>query len=226
MPEGSKINQMFGKIVQKYDLVNHLSSGGIDYYWRHKVATLVVKLNPALVLDLATGTGDLGLELTSKKGFKGKIVGADFCFPMLKRAVEKKFTPVVQADAMGLPFRDGAFDASMIAFGVRNFENLECGLKELLRTLRPGGTLFILEFSQVTLWMRPFCYVYLKFVLPLLAGIVTGQKGAYQYLGGSILSFPNQENLSQKVRNAGFETCDYINLTGGVVAVHIAKKPA
>jgi demethylmenaquinone methyltransferase/2-methoxy-6-polyprenyl-1,4-benzoquinol methylase len=224
---------MFAKISDRYDLLNHLLSGNMDKRWRRKVArelrhTLAAKDNS--VLDVACGTGDLAITLFESSG--GRVIGTDFCRPMLALAAKKASRraasiPFVEADALTLPFRDGSFDGVTIAFGLRNLSSVEGGLKELLRVLKPGGRAVVLEFSKpVVPGFRAVFQFYFATVLPLLGGIVSGSRSAYKYLPDSVSRFPDQVRLASLMREIGFAEVDYQNLTGGIAALHCGKKPA
>lgn len=226
------VREMFGGIASRYDLLNHLLSLNIDKGWRRKVAK---ELRPILdnadatVLDVACGTGDLSLELAS--GAKASITGTDFCRPMLKFAKEKidaanRTIPLVEADAMELPFPSESFDAVTIAFGLRNLPNVEDGLAELLRILRPKGKLVVLEFSQPVIpGIREAFNLYFTRVLPRIGGLVSGSRCAYEYLPDSVRGFPPQKDLAAMMQKIGFSNVQYRNLTGGIAALHIGERP-
>ena len=225
------VREMFGGIASRYDLLNHLLSLNIDKGWRRKVAK---ELRPILdnadatVLDVACGTGDLSLELAS--GAKASITGTDFCRPMLKFAKEKidaanRTIPLVEADAMELPFPSESFDAVTIAFGLRNLPNVENGLAELLRILRPKGKLVVLEFSQPVIpGIREAFNLYFTRVLPRIGGLVSGSRCAYEYLPDSVRGFPPQKELAAMMQKIGFSNVQYRNLTGGIAALHIGER--
>lgn len=230
-PKGESINSMFADIAGRYDFANHVLSGGVDYYWRCILVKLVKATSPQDVIDLATGSGDVAFALRQGLSEETKITGMDFCAPMLEEARKKQsqrnIEPAIQfthGDCMDLPLEDKSTDAITIAFGVRNFEDRQRGLKEMLRVLRPGGSLFILEFSQPQAWFRPFYYFYLKNFLPFIAGWATGKKDAYQYLAGSIEEFPAREVLAEQIKEAGFSKVTAHPLTFGIVAIHQATK--
>ena len=231
MPEGEAVKEMFAGISGRYDTANHLLSGGIDFYWRHVLARKVKSCNPKNVVDLATGSGDVAFKLRNHLGPKVSIKGLDFCEPMLEEARQKKNRHKTYSDiefqlgdCMQIPLPDASVDAVTIAFGVRNFEDRERGLKEILRILKPGGRLFILEFSQPSRWFRPFYYIYLKYILPFVAGIATGDKSAYDYLAGTIESFPTKESISEQLESLGYVDVKASGLTFSVVAIHEALK--
>jgi len=222
---------MFAGIAGRYDLANHLLSGGVDYYWRRVLTRMVKAFAPKDVLDLATGSGDVAFKLRDRLGAQVPVTGLDFCEPMLEEAREKKKAKPEYADlefsfgdCMELPLEDGCVDAVTISFGVRNFEDRQKGLKEILRVLRPGGRLYILEFSQPDPWFRPIYYCYLKYILPRVAALATGDKSAYDYLAGTIENFPTKEALTEQLKLAGFATVVATGLTFSIVAIHEACK--
>jgi len=220
---------MFGEIAHRYDAANHLLSGGVDFYWRRVLVSMVARTNPQTVVDLATGSGDVAFALRQGLPETVAITGLDFCEPMLDEARTKQRARFGDegirfdfGDCMELPLTDNSIDAITIAFGVRNFEDRRRGLSEMRRVLRPGGRAFILEFSQPSRWFRPCYYAYLKFVLPALAGLATGKKNAYDYLACSIEGFPSRSELSTQIREAGFADAPARPLTFGIVAIHEA----
>jgi demethylmenaquinone methyltransferase/2-methoxy-6-polyprenyl-1,4-benzoquinol methylase len=229
MPDPKAVNSMFARIAGRYDLANHLLSGGVDYWWRQRLVRRVHDAHPESVLDLATGSGDVAFAVADGLPLGVRITGMDFCQPMLDEAVKKrgasprwtgiKFT---QGDGMALPLPDHSFDAVTISFGLRNMADRHKALGEMHRVLRPGGRLFVLEFSQPFFWFRPFYYAYLKFILPVIAGIVTGDKSAYEYLCGSIELFPDRAGISAEISRAGFRSVAATPLTFGIVALHEA----
>jgi demethylmenaquinone methyltransferase/2-methoxy-6-polyprenyl-1,4-benzoquinol methylase len=222
---------MFGRIAPRYDLANRVLSGGIDLYWRFKLVEAVRRARPRNVLDLATGSGDVVFALQRALPEGTQLLGMDFCQPMLDEAELKqaahpsprgmiRFQP---GDGLALPLPDQAFDAVTIAFGLRNMADRAQCLSELRRVLRPGGTLFILEFSQAWALVRPFSDFHIRKVAPALAGWLTGDRAAYEYLGTSIEAFPGREKLSAEIRSAGFSTVTAAAMTMGVVALHVAR---
>ena len=231
MPKGVAVNKMFAGISGRYDVANHLLSGGIDYYWRSALIKRVQLHKPQKVVDLATGSGDVAFNLYHNLGSSSKIVAMDFCEPMLDIARRKKADRKIGSkllftfgDCMSLPLEDESVDAVTISFGVRNFEDRQRGLREINRILTPGGKLFILEFSQPDPWFRPIYYVYLKYILPIVAALVTSKKGAYDYLAGTIESFPTQSGLTSKILQSGFKHVESSGHTFSIVAIHIATK--
>ena len=231
MPEGKAVSQMFAGIAGRYDLANHLLSGGVDFYWRRVLTRKVKAFEPNDVVDLATGSGDVAFKLRDRLGTDVPVTGLDFCEPMLDEAREKRDKNPSYADlnfefgdCMALPLDDDSADAVTISFGVRNFEDRQKGFKEILRVLRPGGRLYVLEFSQPGRWFRPIYYFYLKFILPWVAAIATGDKSAYDYLAGTIENFPTKEALAEQLKLAGFEAVDATGVTFSIVAIHEATK--
>lgn len=229
MPDPSAVNSMFARIARRYDLANHLLSGGVDFWWRQRLVRAVRDAGPAVVLDLATGSGDVAFALADGLPPATRIVGMDFCQPMLDEAIAKRpagarwaKVEFRQGDGLALPLSAASFDAVTVAFGLRNMADRRQALSEMRRVLRPGGRLFVLEFSQPAPWFRPFYYAYLKLILPMVAGIVTGDRSAYEYLGGSIEEFPARPALSEEIRRAGFSEVRATPLTFGVVALHEA----
>ena len=225
------VREMFSRISPKYDFLNHFLSGNIDKRWRKLVTKKLKSVlddENALVLDVACGTGDLAVEL--QKNAKAKIIGTDFCRPMLaiakeKNAPENLFIPYLEADGMNLSFADETFDAVTIAFGLRNFSNWQDGLTELQRILKPGGKLVILEFSApiVPGFRQAFQFYFTK-ILPKIGGVVSGSRGAYEYLSESVARFPDQKGLMKMMLESGFNNVEYKNLTGGIAAIHLGVK--
>jgi demethylmenaquinone methyltransferase/2-methoxy-6-polyprenyl-1,4-benzoquinol methylase len=185
------------------------------------------------VLDLATGSGDVAFALSRKLAPTTAINGMDFCQPMLDRAEMKKsasqgrhyanvtFQP---GDGLALPLMDESYDAVTIAFGLRNLADRARGLREMRRVLRPGGSLFVLEFSQPSRWLRPLYYFYLRRILPAAAGVITGDRNAYVYLNQTIGEFPDREALANEIAAAGFTRVHARPMTFGIVALHQAVK--
>jgi demethylmenaquinone methyltransferase/2-methoxy-6-polyprenyl-1,4-benzoquinol methylase len=185
------------------------------------------------VLDLATGSGDVALALRKKLPAESRITGLDFCEPMLEKARQKRDllklpedqNPFLEGDCLALPFPENSFDLVTISFGLRNLADRELGLSEMLRVLKPGGRLIVLEFTQPYLWFSPFYYLYLKGFLPWMARLVTGDKDAYLYLGSSISSFPDRPKLSKELEQAGFSQVRATPMTFSIVALHCGEKP-
>jgi demethylmenaquinone methyltransferase / 2-methoxy-6-polyprenyl-1,4-benzoquinol methylase len=230
MPDPKAVNTMFARIAGRYDIANHLLSGGIDYWWRQRLVRAVYDSHAASVLDLATGSGDVVFALADGLAPGVTLLGMDFCQPMLDEAVKKReenhrWTHIEfrLGDGMALPLPDASFEAITISFGLRNMVNRAKALQEMRRVLKPDGRLFILEFSQPMVWFRPFYYAYLKYVLPIVAGIITGDRSAYEYLGGSIEQYPDRSAMSEEIRQAGFNSVRALPLSCGIVALHEAR---
>jgi len=225
----SRVREMFATIATRYDLLNHLLSGNTDKKWRRIVATRVSeKLSsaPSRILDVACGTGDLSLTLFETMGVR--VVATDFCRPMLEIAIGKlpESIKLVEADALSLPFLDRSFEAVTIAFGLRNLSNVETGLKELFRVVKPQGWVAVLEFSKPpnALFNALFGFYFIR-ILPLLGGVISGSKSAYSYLPNSVQRFPDQQELSRLMHKVGFSQVTYENLSGGIAALHLARRP-
>lgn len=236
MPDPVAVQSMFGRIAKRYDLANRLLSGGADVWWRRRLVRAVRRQAPRDVLDLATGSGDVAFALARGLAPGTRIVGMDFCQPMLDQAEAKKarttdsryaqvtFRP---GDGLDLPVADTSFDAITISFGLRNMADRHRALSEMRRVLRkPDGRLYVLEFSQPYRWFAPVYFAYLRHVLPRLAGWVTGDRGAYDYLCGSIEEFPGRAALAREFRAAGFAEVHAAPMTLGIVALHIARAEA
>lgn len=225
------VREMFAGIAGKYDFLNHFLSLNIDKRWRRRVSGAlkdILAREDAVLLDVACGTGDLSIELAENA--KAKIMGTDFCRPMLSIADEKTHAtklpvPYVEADAMQLPFPDDSFDAVTIAFGLRNLPNFQNGLIELHRVLKQGGRLAVLEFSAPAVpGLRTIFNFYFTRILPMIGGAVSGKRGAYEYLPDSVSKFPDQRDLALLMEETGFDGVKYQNLTGGIAALHSGTK--
>lgn len=224
---------MFARIARRYDRANRLLSFGADIWWRRRLVGAVRRHHPRDVLDLATGSGDVAFALA--KGVPGdpQIVGMDFCQPMLDEAeIKKRQDPrpeyarvrFQQGDGLALPMPDQTFDAITISFGLRNLADRDRGLREMHRVLRPNGRLYVLEFSQPQAWFRPLYFFYLRHVLPRVAGWVTGDRDAYNYLNESIERFPERAALAAEIRATGFSDVRATGMSFGAVALHEARK--
>lgn len=234
MPDPTAINAMFARIARRYDRANHLLSGGMDVWWRHRLVAAVRRQPPRDVLDLATGSGDVAFALARGLGPGVPITGIDFCPPMLDVAAAKKSAHghgsryidvmFLQGDGLALPLEDKSFDAVTISFGLRNMADRARALAEMRRVLRPGGRLLVLEFSQPQAWFRPLYYFYLERLAPRLAGLITGEPSAYDYLCSSIEQFPDRADLAAELCAAGFTRVRANGMTFGVVALHEATK--
>jgi len=224
-----RVREMFATIAGRYDLLNHLLSLNIDKKWRRLVVNRVrakIVARESLILDVACGTGDLSLMLFEIDG--ARVVGTDFCRPMLSIAAEKVPAGVrlIEGDALSLPFKDGTFDAVTIAFGLRNLAGVESGLKELRRILKPNGWVAVLEFSRPSnALLRPLFGFYFRKILPILGGVISGSRGAYSYLPASVSRFPAQQQLGSLMEQAGLDQVSFENLSGGIAALHLGRRP-
>ncbi len=223
MQNPAKVRGIFSSIAERYDLANHLLSGGLDFLWRARAARLVASWQPRAVLDLATGSGDLALTL-QKKIPGARIVGADFCLPMLKIAARKHLRPLVVADGTRLPFADRSFDAVTVAFGLRNMESWPAALGEMSRVLRSGGHLLLLDFSMPRPPLAALYRFYLHRVLPVMAGALTGNRAGYEYLGESIESFPSGLAMCRLIGESGLRDARAQPLAAGIVSIYTAVK--
>jgi len=216
-PEG--VRRMFDRIAPVYDAMNRVMTAGLDRRWRRLTANAVVRPGHR-VLDACCGTGDLALEALRAGG---TVVGLDFSEPMLERARRK--SPAVEwvrGDLTALPFEDGSFDSATVGFGIRNVPELEAGLRELRRVLRPGGRLAVLEITRPRGPLKPFFRLWFDGIVPLLGKILPGGD-AYTYLPASVRRFPGPEDLAAVMRAAGFEHVEYRRLGGGIIALHVAS---
>jgi demethylmenaquinone methyltransferase/2-methoxy-6-polyprenyl-1,4-benzoquinol methylase len=221
--EPNTIRSLFARIAHRYDLANSLLSLGCDSLWRANVGARVKRWSPAAILDLATGSGVLAHEL--KKQMPGaRVVGADFCAPMLACARRRGISELVVADGLALPFQDGQFDVVTVAFGLRNMASYDLALNEAGRVMRAGGHLVILDFSLPNPPFRDLYRIYLHRVLPILAGWLTGEPDAYHYFAGTIEGFPKGEAMLELLRRCGFLNCDARPLSMGVVTVYTGQK--
>lgn len=212
----------FAKIADRYVLTNHVLSLGTDILWRKKVGRIVRKWNPAKVLDVATGTGDLALEI-QRKCPEAKVLGTDFCPEMLAHATKAGVYETEVADAMNLRFEDGEFDLVTVAFGLRNMANWQDAVKEMSRVISPGGHLLVLDFSLPRgVLCKPYGF-YLNKILPKMAGVLTGQREAYEYLAGSIGEFPSGQKMLPLFEKAGLKNCQWTPLSGGIASIYSGK---
>ena len=213
----NEVRSMFDRIARVYDPMNRILTAGLDGRWRRRTAEAVVRAGDR-VLDACCGTGDLALA-DQRAG--GAVIGLDFSEPMLERA-RRKSTSIewIQGDALALPFPDSSFDVVTVGFGVRNVSDLEGGLAELRRVLRPGGRVGVLDITTPRGVLRPFYSVWFDRVVPLLGKVLPGGT-AYTYLPASVRRFPSAEELAGLIRTAGFEQVGYRLFAGGIVALHI-----
>ena len=224
---GAEIRGMFGRIAQRYDLLNRVLSLGQDRGWRRLLAQKVAAAEPQLTLDVCTGTGDvaLGFDLDSE------TVGTDFCLPMLalarRKALERnRSLPFFAGDALMLPLAGRCVDVVTVAFGVRNFEHLEQGLQELIRVLRPGGTLLILEFSRPSGVFGSVMRGWVRTVPPFVGRWISGDSEAYSYLPQSVNTFPEGLRMVTLLESVGLENVSAQPVTGGVATVYQGQRSA
>jgi demethylmenaquinone methyltransferase/2-methoxy-6-polyprenyl-1,4-benzoquinol methylase len=225
----SQVEDMFDNIAPKYDLLNHVLSMKIDVLWRNTLVNWMKKDAPYEVLDVATGTGDLAIAV--EKGTQAKVVGLDLSQQMLNVGVIKikklKLDGKIsmqKGDAENLPFEDNRFDAVSVAFGVRNFENLNKGLSELRRVVKENKSIYILEFSKVEGFLAPFYMFYFKNILPAIGRLVSKDNRAYTYLPDSVNAFPFGEKMKQILLNTGFKKVEYKKLSLGIATIYKATK--
>ena len=226
MLEEQQVRAMFDRIAGVYDRMNRVMTAGLDARWRSRAADLAALGEGGRALDVACGTGDLTLELAARVGERGEVVGCDFSASMLELARRKAGGRELSqvrfewADALELPYPDGAFDAVTVGFGARNLADLDGGLRELARVLRPGGRLVILEITQPR---RPplstFYSLWFDRIVPVL-GTIAGNRGAYSYLPESVKRFPSPLGLAELMESAGLERIRYLLLAGGIIAIH------
>jgi demethylmenaquinone methyltransferase / 2-methoxy-6-polyprenyl-1,4-benzoquinol methylase len=228
---GEKIQQMFGAIAPRYDFLNRLLSFGIDRRWRTKAVRLLKYREGSRILDVATGTGDVALEIALKTPDSVRITGADFCKEMIDLGILKvaasPFANRIElkvAPCEDLPFANDTFDSITIAFGIRNVVDRKLGLAEMWRVLRPGGRMIILEFSTPSsLLFRQVYYFYFRRLLPIVGGIFS-RYNAYRYLPDSVLDFPSQEEFSRMIADAGFRNIHLHELTFGIATIYVGEK--
>ncbi|KAB0672258.1 bifunctional demethylmenaquinone methyltransferase/2-methoxy-6-polyprenyl-1,4-benzoquinol methylase UbiE [Oryzomonas sagensis] len=229
--KGEKIQGMFGSIAPRYDFLNRLLSFGIDRYWRKKAVRLIKYREGSRILDVATGTGDVALEIARSTPSSVKITGADFCQEMVEFGQAKVATSPYagridfkMAPCEDLPFPDNTFDSVTIAFGIRNVVDRRLGLAEMWRVLRPGGRVVILEFSTPrSQFFKQIYYFYFRRLLPVIGGFFS-KYNAYKYLPDSVLEFPSHEEFSHMVADAGFRNIHIHPLTFGIATIYAGEK--
>ena len=224
------IQQMFNSIARRYDLLNHLLSGGVDIYWRRR-ALGRVRQSPRRILDLATGTGDFALS--SRRLQAERIIGVDVALNMLRLGVHKlgkreanTAVRLLGGDAEKLPFADACFDLVTVAFGVRNFGSIPAGLQEAQRVLRPGGELLVLDFGEPEILLLKQLYrFYFTRILPFIGGVISGNRRAYSYLPQSVGTFPQGQAFIKLLEEAGFDDNVATALTLGICRIYQGRKP-
>ena len=223
--EEPQVRAMFDRIASFYDVMNSVMTAGLHHRWRRRAADLAAVGPGSRALDVATGTGDLAVELGRRVGPEGEVVGSDFSEEMLTLARRK--APGLRFDwgnALDLPYEDGRFDAATVGFGARNFSDLDRGLAEMARVVRPGGRVVVLE---ITTPQRPplstFFQVWFDRIVPLM-GRLTGESVAYSYLPSSVRRFPAPEGLAAAMARAGLRDIRWILTAGGIIAIHVGTK--
>ena len=230
-PNEKQIRAMFSNIAERYDLLNHIFSLGIDFYWWQYMAKTSGAAPGRRFLDVAAGTGSSSLAL-AKRG--AEVISTDFTSTMLKLGIDKfqhqgqncQIWAAVEANAQYLPFKANVFDGVTICYGIRNMKDRQKAYQECLRVLKPNGYLTILEFSKPNYqWLRIIYYIYIRHILPKVGGWISGAQEAYLYLYKSIRDFPDQKTLAKELSDANFVNVNWKSLTGGIVAIHTAQKP-
>lgn len=215
------VRKAFSRIADRYVVTNHVLSLGTDILWRKKVGRMVSDWKPATILDVATGTGDLALEI-QRRCPGAQVTGSDFCPEMLAYAADDGVKETVVADAMNMPFDDDSYDVLTVAFGLRNMASWPDALKEMRRVLKPGGHLLVLDFSLPTGILRGPYRFYLNKVLPKIAGLMTGEGDAYEYLAGTIEEFPSGRQMTDLIESCGFADAAAQKLSFGVASIYTA----
>lgn len=223
MPDPIYVRDAFARIADRYVMTNHVLSLGADVWWRRVVTKRIKQLQPNRLLDVASGTGDLALSIQDAMP-ECEVIATDFCAEMLEHASSRGVRHTLVADALDLPYEDAEFEVVTVAFGLRNMGDYGLGLKEMRRVLKPGGHLFILDFSLPKGVMRGPYRFYLHNILPKMAGFLTKEKDAYEYLGGSIEQFPSGEAMIELLRESGLQDGSATPMTFGVVTVYEAVK--
>jgi len=228
------VEDMFDAVAPRYDLLNRVLSAGIDQYWRFRAVRMLQHEQPRRVLDVATGTADLAIRI-ERTLHPRQTIGIDLSEEMLRRGrakIDRKgLAPRIslrQADAADLPFDDDAFDAAWVAFGVRNFEDLDAGLGDIRRVLRPGGALIVLEFSTPrTVPIKQLYEWYSHHVLPRIGELLSpdGGQDAYEYLPNSVAAFPDGHDFLQRMRAVGFTDLEWTPLTFGIASLYEGRVP-
>ena len=223
MQDPEYVKNAFSGIAKRYVITNHILSLGIDILWRKKVSKLIALKEPKNVLDLATGSGDLALEI-KRQCPSSKITCSDFCQPMLDIAKSRGLKTVL-ADALSLPFNDGEFELVSVGFGLRNMANWSKALNEMRRVIKKNGTLVILDFSLPPDRFRKKIYgFYLNNILPLIAGTITRQKAAYKYLAKTIHEFPSGGKMCKFIEDNGYKKAKHYQLSFGIASIYVAER--
>lgn len=221
---------MFNNIAPRYDFLNHVLSLGIDKGWRKKAVQILQEAKPSVILDVATGTADFAIASSKLKPLR--IEGIDISGGMLEKGREKikrkgleKIIFLSQADSEKMTFNDNTFDAITVGFGVRNFENLDKGLSEMYRVLKPGGTALVLEFSKPVMFpVKQVYQLYFTYILPFIGRLISKDQAAYSYLPESVKAFPSGYDFLEVYKRAGFIQTSQLPLTFGIASIYIGKK--
>ncbi len=228
----NQVARMFDGIAHRYDFLNHFFSLGIDVLWRKACIRMLKKEHPQTLLDVATGTADFAIEAV-RMGLEVHVSGVDISAGMLEVGREKVAArgwndriELIQGDSVALPFDDHTFDAYTVAFGVRNFEDLQGGLRDMLRVLKPGAMGLVLEFSKPKHFpIKQVFGLYFKYIMPTVGKWVSKDPSAYTYLPESVQAFPEGEGFLEELRRAGYEDVQAKSLTGGIATIYTGRKP-
>ncbi len=231
--KAGRVMGVFSSVANKYDIMNDLMSGGLHRLWKRRMIQMAAVRAGSTVLDVAAGSGDVSIGMMKKMRRDGRVVLTDLNGPMLREGARRVLdegllagrADCVQSDGTRLAFADNSFDVVSIAFGIRNFVDIEAGLREFHRVLKPGGQFVCLEFSRPVLPLLDVLYDAYSFnVIPAMGELVTGDRDSYRYLVESIRRFPDQKRFAKLIDWAGFDLVKYENMTGGVVAIHRGYK--
>ena len=221
MQDPKFVKNAFSKIADRYVVTNHVLSLGTDILWRKRVGQIIMEWAPKDLLDVATGTGDLALEI-QRVCPQADLIASDFCPEMLAHATSRGVKKTMVVDAMNMPFESNSCDVLTVAFGLRNMADYPAALAEMRRVIRPGGHLLVLDFSTPEGLLKKPYGLYLNHVLPKVAGVLTGEGGAYQYLAGSIGDFPSGVAMCQLIENQGYSEVKVEPLSGGIASIYTA----
>jgi len=224
VPDPSSVRSLFTDLAPSYDRYNRIFSLGLDILWRNRLVQAVALNQPSSVLDVACGSGDVALAL-QKKLPDANVTALDFCVPLLAQAKSRGVKHVVEGDALHLPFPDQSFSVVTLAFGLRNFSDRRQGLSEIARVLKPGGVFGLLEFSPPPYPWRLFWDLYLSWIMPAIAELLTRQGKSFRYLADSISEFPTPESLTQEISQSGLKQVEGQPMAGGLVHLSLSVKP-
>lgn len=224
------VRSLFDKIAFRYDLLNHLLSGGVDLYWRRAAVQTLSAFRPRRILDVATGTADFALA--TMRLAPDEVIGVDISEPMLevgrRKIAKRQLTDRIRlqsGEAEQLDFGNGTFDAAIVAFGARNFEHLDKGLSEMCRVLKNGGGIIVLEFSRPRVFpLKQLYFFYFKHILPAVGRLISNDREAYQYLPDTVMRFPEGNDFLERLRTAGFSSLREQRLTFGIATIYSGVK--